>query len=366
MYLDNIAYSGKTPWHGSGVSVDKGSTPLQMAEKADLLRRVRRHGVSMRDAVTGVHMPVTINGKKQFAIVREGNTHAYQIASENYRPIQDVDSIGMFAEDCELGNLTMETVGSFGKGEIVWGLARINGLQDAVISGDDPMRALIMIANSHSSRFRYFGKLTEVCIVCWNTFQAARKDGGKMLFQYRNTGNLARLEQVRKQALEDIHLAATAHKRTVETAQYLADTPAPREMVEQYVYQLTTGEKLLDVIARTQDAPKGGSLLDQIAETSVQAFTRIDTRKQEALEHNKMGQAVLAALTDSPGHALKARQGTWWGAFNAVTYVNDHITVRGKDEDGARLESAWLGKRGDDKAKALELAVEYAMKGQSV
>ncbi len=49
--------------------------------------------------------------------------------------------------------------------------------------------------------------------------------------------------------------------------------------------------------------------------------------------------------------------GTWWGAFNAVTYYYDHVA--GTDQD-KRLTSAWFGSAATRKRQALDLAVEFA------
>jgi hypothetical protein len=50
-------------------------------------------------------------------------------------------------------------------------------------------------------------------------------------------------------------------------------------------------------------------------------------------------------------------EGTWWQAFNAVTFMTDHMIGRSVD---SRLTSAWYGANKNLKTKALELAVEMA------
>jgi hypothetical protein len=50
-------------------------------------------------------------------------------------------------------------------------------------------------------------------------------------------------------------------------------------------------------------------------------------------------------------------EGSWWQAFNTVTYMTDHILGRSRD---TRLNSAWYGINRTKKEKALELAIEYA------
>jgi hypothetical protein len=51
-------------------------------------------------------------------------------------------------------------------------------------------------------------------------------------------------------------------------------------------------------------------------------------------------------------------RGSWWQAFNSVTYLTDHVA--GRTADG-RMTSAWYGANGVKKKKAAELAVEMAV-----
>jgi hypothetical protein len=50
-------------------------------------------------------------------------------------------------------------------------------------------------------------------------------------------------------------------------------------------------------------------------------------------------------------------KGTWWQAFNTVTYLSDHQLGRNVD---TRLQSAWFGVNKDRKTTALKEAVKYA------
>ena len=50
-------------------------------------------------------------------------------------------------------------------------------------------------------------------------------------------------------------------------------------------------------------------------------------------------------------------KGSFWQAYNAVTYLTDHELGRSAD---SRLASAWYGLNKVKKVKALETAIEYA------
>ena len=60
-------------------------------------------------------------------------------------------------------------------------------------------------------------------------------------------------------------------------------------------------------------------------------------------------------IRDRPGAELG--EGSWWQAFNTVTYLTDHELGRSAD---TRLSSAWMGVNLTRKNKALKLAREFA------
>jgi hypothetical protein len=64
---------------------------------------------------------------------------------------------------------------------------------------------------------------------------------------------------------------------------------------------------------------------------------------------------ALDVVHTQPGAAFA--EGSWWQAFNTVTYMVDHKLGRNQDN---RLTSAWFGNGKKVKADALELAVKMA------
>jgi len=61
------------------------------------------------------------------------------------------------------------------------------------------------------------------------------------------------------------------------------------------------------------------------------------------------------ALEVQPG--AEYAEGSWWQAFNAVTYVTDHVQGRNSDN---RLYSNWFGGNELRKRNALKKALEMA------
>ena len=101
-----------------------------------------------------------------------------------------------------------------------------------------------------------------------------------------------------------------------------------------------TGEALIEyyntVFARTADKKTKDKKLS------------VDTLSRNA-------RLCYEALETQPG--ANFAEGTWWQAFNSVTYVTDHI--QGRNEDN-RLYSSWYGYNQVRKRDAIKSALEFA------
>ena len=64
---------------------------------------------------------------------------------------------------------------------------------------------------------------------------------------------------------------------------------------------------------------------------------------------------AMTSFETQPG--AEYAEGSWWQAFNAVTFVTDH--VQGNNPDN-RLYSNWFGRNQLRKKGAIEKAIEYA------
>ena len=61
------------------------------------------------------------------------------------------------------------------------------------------------------------------------------------------------------------------------------------------------------------------------------------------------------SLKSQPG--AEYGEGSWWQAFNSVTFITDHVQGRNADN---RLYSSWFGGNQVRKRDALKSAIEYA------
>jgi hypothetical protein len=77
------------------------------------------------------------------------------------------------------------------------------------------------------------------------------------------------------------------------------------------------------------------------------------TREDRVL--SRTAERAVEVVENQPGDNF--RPGTWWNAYNAVTYMADHELGRSAD---TRMASAWFGTNAKRKVDALDLALEMA------
>jgi hypothetical protein len=252
--------------------------------------------------------------KDKFALTRNTDEAVFDVVSKGWQENQNASTIDFFSKFTKAGHMSMETAGSLAGGKFVWALARIN--KDFALSGpgrkkqaDDEVRGYLLLSMPHAWGYANTTSLTPVRVVCWNTLNYALGKGLK-----GKGGQVFRLNH--SHAFED---AATL----------LAGKKATDEQVTEYFFEVTKYD------------PKEAEL------------KKDGEPKQKPLMLRK----IMAALENAPGQQLGAALGTWWGAYNAVSYVIDHESGNNR---GTALKSAWLGPNAALKRDAFQLALAKA------
>ena len=70
---------------------------------------------------------------------------------------------------------------------------------------------------------------------------------------------------------------------------------------------------------------------------------------------SKNAKSAMDIVRTQPG--AQFAEGSYWQAFNAVTYMTDHVLGR---ENDTRLASSWFGVNKTKKVNALETALKFA------
>lgn len=312
--VETIAYAGETPWHGLGVAVSNDLSPQEMMRKADLDWTVET-----------VESFIEHNGEKiptgQKALVRSTDGKVLSNVGENWVPVQNSEAFEFFSEYVLAGDMEMHTAGSVRGGKTVWALAKVKESFD--IFGGDQVDSYLLFSNPHEYGKSVDVKFTPIRVVCNNTLTFAINNASK---RQAKVGH--RSEFNANAVKETLGLAHEKFAMYKEMAQFLGGKRFSQESLIQYYNEIFPNT----------------------------SRTSIDRTVKELEDLSRNARICYENLESQPG--ANFAEGSWWQAFNSVTYVTDHLQGRNAEN---RLHSQWFGGNQLRKHKAAEKAVEFAM-----
>ena len=307
----SMAYAGDVPWHGLGVRVSNDLTPEQMLKAAKL-----------DWTVDPVELFAEVGDKRlatgHRALVRSSDQRVLDVITDDWNPVQNTEAFEFFNDFVAAGDMEMHTAGSLKDGKIVWALAKVKESFE-LFNGRDQVDAYLHFTNPHSYGQSIDVRFTPIRVVCNNTLTLSLNMKSKNMVKVSH-----RREFDGDMVKEALGVAKHKLDQYKEMAQYLSQKRYSDESIVDYF------KRVFPVLTKKQDSDKE---LSKSAERGVE----------------------IIKTCDQPGADLG--RGTWWEAFNAVTYMTDHEIGRSAD---TRLQSAWYGQNRNLKTKALELAVEMA------
>lgn len=309
--VETMAYAGEVPWHGLGVQVPSDLAPAQMLEKAGLDWTVQK-----------IPAFADIGGKKKSvgwsALVRSSDESVLSVVSNDWNPVQNHEAFDFFHEYCAAGDMEMHTAGSLRDGQIVWALAKVKDSFD-LFKGDQ-VDSYLLFTNPHKFGQCIDVRFTPIRVVCNNTLTLSLNQKAERVVK-KNHRTVFDAAEVK----EALGIATEKLAKYKEMAAFLGSRKFKDETVKEYF------NRVFPVLAYNKE--KG----------------------PQRKELSKSATRALEVLHTQPG--ARFAEGSWWQAFNAVTYLTDHEIGRSAD---TRLQSAWFGANKNLKLKALETAVEFA------
>ena len=311
--VETMAYAGELPWHGLGEKVSNDLTPAQMMEKAGVDWKV--HEVESFVEFDGKRMPT---GQK--SLIRGTDGKILTNVGENWKPVQNETAFEFFSEFVLSGDMEMHTAGSLRDGQYVWALAKIKESFD--VFGEDTVESYLLFSNPHVYGKSIDVRFTPIRVVCNNTLTLSLNQTAK------NGVRIGHRTEFNADAVkETLGLAHEKFAQYKEMAEFLGSRKVNAESLIQYYYTVFPNN------SRTEQ-PK-------------EVNTYVDLSRNAKLCYD--------ALEVQPGAEYAA--GTWWQAFNSVTFVTDHVQGRNADN---RLHSQWFGQNQARKVTAANKAVEFA------
>jgi phage/plasmid-like protein (TIGR03299 family) len=293
------------PWHGLGTPVSDDMTPREMQKAAGLDWEVEKVDTFIRykgdNVATG-----------QQALVRSTDGKILTQVGKGWNPVQNSEAFDFFTDFVSSGDMQMDTAGSLKDGQIVWALADVkDGFQ---LFGGDEVKGYLLFSNPH-----HYGKSIDIKfvmerVVCNNTLSVALNEVGQpsVRVNHRSVFNPESVKEI-------LGLGHNRVEQFKEAAEFLGSKRYTDEKLTEFfgvVFGKSTKEK--EVLART-------------------------------------AKEAMSIVENQPGHEFAP--GTWWNAYNAVTYMTDHKVGRTAD---SRMASAWFGVNAKRKVDALTTALEMA------
>jgi phage/plasmid-like protein (TIGR03299 family) len=293
------------PWHGLGTPVSDDMTPLEMMDAAGLNWEVEESECFAR--WNGDNVPT---GQK--ALIRSTDGKVLTQVGAGWNPVQNADAFEFFNDFVSAGDMQMDTAGSLKDGRLVWALADVK--DGFSLFGGDEVKGYLLFSNPHMYGKSIDIKFVMERVVCNNTLSVALNEVGQpsVRVNHRSVFNPDSVKEI-------LGLGHNKVEKFKEAAEFLGSKRYTDNQLTQF-FGVVFGKS---------------------------------TKEKEELARN--AKEAMDIVENQPGDHFVP--GTWWNAYNAVTYMTDHKLGRSAD---TRMASAWFGGNAKRKVDALSLAIEMA------
>lgn len=312
--VETMAYAGELPWHGLGTKVEPTLSPDEFLIAAGLDWEVEK-----KDSF------VEVDGQKiptgQQSLVRSSDNTILTNVGKGWNPVQNAEAFNFFEDYVKAGDMEMHTAGSLKDGQMVWALAKTN--ESFELFDGDVTDNYFLFTNPHQFGKAINIRMTPIRVVCNNTL----------------TLSLSK---------ESDQMVTVNHRKAFDADSVKEQMGIAREKMEQY-------KSIAEFLGKKRYTDNN----------VIQYFNTVFGRPADDIEIAKNGKVVpftsrnskvaMDHLQTQPG--AEFARGSYWQAFNTVTYMNDHLQGRTSD---ARLQSSWYGRNRKVKLNALDTALEFA------
>lgn len=329
-----MVYAGELPWHGLGTLVGDDLTPQEMAVEAGIDWKVEKHDVFFINASGKL-----VRCPKKQALVRSSDGRYMDVVSDDWNPIQNEEALSFFDEYVKAGGMSMHTAGSLKDGKVIWALAKVND-SFSLFGGKDKVDSFLLLSNPHQFGRGLDVRFTPIRVVCNNTLTMSLEANAKLgiSMSHRATFN----PEHAKLALAEAHTKMNTYK---DMAGFLASKKFSQTSVFAY----------FNMVFPNQHTARPLTLQEQVDRLKKAPMAVNTNGDGNVYATSKNAQQAMEFLDDQPG--MKFGKGSWWHAYNTVTYMTNHVLGRNND---TRLQSTWFGANRNKNIDALGAAIEFA------
>ncbi len=315
----NMAYAGKTPWHGLGQQVDENSTIEQWKIAAGLDWHIQKRPIAYGIEKNGQVVPQTIDNR--YAHVRSDTQECLGIGSDKFKLVQPGDVLEFYRDLVYGSRFSIETAGALNNGARIWALARCN--LDLTIGSNDVIKPYLLLATANDGSMSTVGDFTSVRVVCNNTLSlAVGANGNKAAIRVPHSRAFDANDVKQELGLIDDRLETFAQDADVLSQTHITDKEAIEYFVGLYAKKDGTGE--------------------------ITNMRAVKPTVEKLVRNYRRG----------PGAELDTSRDTLWGALNSVTnFIDFELRARSIDN---RFASSQLGHGLEIKRKAFDQALKMA------
>ena len=314
--VENMAYVGRTPWHGLGNQL-ASQQPLEVwMREAGMDWEIRETPVRFISSEAGTLGQIS-SFPDQKVLFRSDNQAPLSVVSNRFKVVQPREVLEFYRDLTEQSGFELETAGVLKGGRKLWALARTG--QTGSLAGNDQTNGYVLLATACDGTLATTAQFTSIRVVCNNTLAVALNGQSQCVkVSHRCVFDA---EAVKKQ----LGISVSAWDDFMYSLKTLSERKVKQSEAEKFI--------------RTLFQPRP----EQVEQKS-----------------NERAMGEVRALFDGEGRGahLPSSYGTAYGLLNAVTEFVDH--ERRARSDDHRLDSAWFGQGATLKKQALELALDMA------
>src|SRR5690554_1392586 len=310
--VQQMAYAGKTPWHGLGNQLPSNQSLDVWAEQAGLNWTIQSSPVRYVNAQNS-HLGEILTFDGRQVLYRSDTNMPLSVVSDRYQIVQPAEVLEFYRDLTEHAGFELETAGVLKGGRKIWALAKTG--QTGLVKRTDRTNAYVLLATSCDGTLATTAQFTSVRVVCNNTLAVAVNGAVQSVKVPHSTQFVA--EDVKR----DLGISVSVWSSFMDNLKVLADRTVKNKEAERFFEHVFTD-------------PTGNAL-----------------KPNEAA----MKKSLQLYQGDGMGSQLASSKETAYGLLSAVTeYVGHHRRARSTDN---RLDSAWFGNGADIKQRALDTAL---------
>lgn len=316
-----MAYVGKTPWHGLGQSLPAYATIPQWLAASGMDTEFMSAPVQFHDGRDLLIDPA------HKVLYREDNRAIMGVVGSDYQIVQPRETVEFFSDLTGAAGFTLETMGLLFGGKRFWTLAKIGAEASIDLGGTDRMRRYMLLASSADGSLATTGRYLDVRVICNNTLRAG---------------------------MSSAEATVKVSHRSVFDAESAKRTLGIQRAHDQFAESMAQLRRMAETRVDPVKAIMTTAALFNPEFSKMDGAQQIKHIEKPSSPSRRIGELFLNK--QAIGANLDGSQGTAWGWLNAVTEYIDHES-RSRTAD-RRLESAWFGPGATFKEKAREVAME--------